>query len=71
MNQVKLFATVLLATGLTQAAPFSQIVAFGDSITDTGNAYIFTGGALPVSPQYFDGRFSKNAARPSARSAEA
>ena len=58
MNQVKLFATVLLATGLTQAAPFSQIVAFGDSITDTGNAYIFTGGALPASPPYFDGRFS-------------
>lgn len=39
-----------------QAAPFSQIVVFGDSLTDTGNSYIAAG--LPPSPPYYDGRFS-------------
>ena len=40
------------------AAPFSAIYAFGDSLSDAGNAYIATGGATPVSPPYSDGRFS-------------
>ncbi len=38
------------------AAPFSQIVVFGDSLTDTGNSYLAAG--LPPSPPYYDGRFS-------------
>lgn len=37
--------------------PFSRIVVFGDSLSDTGNFYQLTGGHVPP-PPYFDGRFS-------------
>lgn len=37
--------------------PFSRIVVFGDSLSDTGNFHRLTGGALPPAP-YDDGRFS-------------
>ncbi len=40
-----------------QAGFYTQIVAFGDSLTDTGNVYdIF--GNLAVGPPYYQGRFS-------------
>jgi outer membrane lipase/esterase len=57
---------VLLILGLSltlisprslQAGPFSAIYSFGDSLTDTGNAFLATGGANPP-PGYFNGRFS-------------
>jgi phospholipase/lecithinase/hemolysin len=54
----------LAAAGLTlaaalpaQAASFSSMTVFGDSLSDTGNIFIATGGAIPVAP-YFNGRFS-------------
>ncbi len=59
-------AGVLLILGLSltvipiralQAGPFSAIYAFGDSLTDTGNAFLATGGATPP-PGYFNGRYS-------------
>jgi len=34
------------------------IFVFGDSISDTGNVFLATEGDIPVSPPYFDGRFS-------------
>jgi phospholipase/lecithinase/hemolysin len=34
------------------AAPFSAIYAFGDSLSDAGNAYIATGGTAPPAPPY-------------------
>ncbi len=37
---------------------FSQMFVFGDSISDDGNLFAFTGGAVPPSPPYFNGRFS-------------
>lgn len=39
----------IIATAQTPVSPsqISQIVAFGDSLTDTGNAYILTSGASP------------------------
>lgn len=40
-----------------RANAYSQIVAFGDSLSDTGNVLIGSGGALPFAP-YVDGRFS-------------
>lgn len=40
------------------AAVFSQIYVFGDSLSDTGNTFQFTGGAIPPSPPYSPGRFS-------------
>ncbi|NEN92506.1 MAG: SGNH/GDSL hydrolase family protein [Okeania sp. SIO3H1] len=37
---------------------FSDIYVFGDSLSDTGNAFVATGGLLPPSPPYFEGRIS-------------
>ena len=37
-------------------APFSGIVCFGDSLSDTGNLFALTG--YPPGPAYFEGRFS-------------
>ncbi|HWE53343.1 MAG TPA: SGNH/GDSL hydrolase family protein [Bryobacteraceae bacterium] len=40
-----------------QAAQFDAIYAFGDSLSDVGNAYIGSGGTIP-GPPYFNGQFS-------------
>lgn len=39
-------------------APISQVISFGDSLSDTGNLFELTGGAIPPEPQYFEGRSS-------------
>jgi len=39
------------------ASPITQIVAFGDSLSDTGNDFIASGGTSPA-PPYYEGRFS-------------
>lgn len=36
----------------------SKIFVFGDSLSDTGNSFNFTGGLIPPAPFYFNGRFS-------------
>ncbi len=36
----------------------ADLVVFGDSLSDQGNFYLATGGALPPSPLYSSGRFS-------------
>jgi phospholipase/lecithinase/hemolysin len=41
-----------------QSLGYSNIYAFGDSLTDAGNIYIATGGEEPVSGVYSDGRFT-------------
>ena len=38
--------------------PYSNLVVFGDSLSDTGNVFNATGGLIPPSPPYFEGRFS-------------
>lgn len=38
--------------------PFSRIVMFGDSLSDTGKMYDKMRGYLPSSPPYYQGRFS-------------
>jgi phospholipase/lecithinase/hemolysin len=54
-------AALVMGLGLTGSAhaapPFSEIVVFGDSISDTGNAFLLTEGAA-VGPPYFQGHFS-------------
>jgi outer membrane lipase/esterase len=55
-------ASVLLLTGLLAgpsawATSFSSLTVFGDSLSDTGNIFLATGGAVPTAP-YFNGRFS-------------
>ena len=42
----------------TVAAGFSDIIVFGDSLSDVGNLYGMTGGAIPPSPPYSQGRFT-------------
>jgi len=54
-----LLATVAgtLLASQVQAGPYSSMTVFGDSLSDTGNVFIATGGAVPTAP-YFNGRFS-------------
>jgi phospholipase/lecithinase/hemolysin len=54
---------VLLAALAPAAAPaapltFDGLYAFGDSLTDNGNAYALSFGLAPESPPYYEGRFS-------------
>jgi phospholipase/lecithinase/hemolysin len=51
-------ALAALTQAPAAAGPITGVVSFGDSLTDTGNAFIGTGGAIPPSPPYFAGRFS-------------
>ena len=53
-----------LGCGAAQASSYSTIYSFGDSLSDVGNIFAATGGAIPApsfpsgAPAYFDGRFS-------------
>lgn len=56
-------AAAALALGVAalpaQAGPYSSLVIFGDSLSDTGNLSVLTGGTVPGTSQpYFNGRFS-------------
>ncbi len=53
-------ALLALTAGATQAATldYSRLVAFGDSLTDNGNAYSLSLGLVPEDPPYYKGRFS-------------
>lgn len=45
------------AMNILAGSPFSRIVVLGDSLSDTGNFYVLSGGS-PASPPYAAGRFS-------------
>jgi phospholipase/lecithinase/hemolysin len=50
--------TALLFPGTLWASPpFSEIVVFGDSLSDTGNFFLASNGEV-AGPPYFEGRFS-------------
>ena len=59
-------AAVLLVggQGQTWAAPFSQMIVFGDSLSDPGNFYAATGNLIPPAPFYWNGRFSNGPVAP-------
>jgi phospholipase/lecithinase/hemolysin len=57
MTLAVVVAVGMIAAG-ARAEPFSGMVVFGDSLSDTGNLFTFTGEAVPASPPYFQGRFS-------------
>lgn len=42
----------------SQSQPVRQLYVFGDSLSDTGVAFRFSGGQYPPNPPYFQGRFS-------------
>lgn len=52
------FLLAAFATGSAFGAPITKLVIFGDSLSDTGNVYLATGGVYPPAPPYFPGRFS-------------
>lgn len=59
----RLLAATLLAgsmAGASATVSYSGVTIFGDSLSDTGNIFLATGGALPVAP-YFAGRFTDGA----------
>ena len=52
-------ASVLMtAVAGAGTSPFSRIIVFGDSLSDTGNAFMLTGGMFPPSAYYADGKMS-------------
>jgi phospholipase/lecithinase/hemolysin len=59
LNTLVLTAAAVLAIGGSTAAarPFDELIVFGDSWSDNGNARILSEG-LAVPPPYFGGRFS-------------
>ncbi len=46
------------AEARTIDAPYSSFYVFGDSLSDNGNLFRETGGAVPQDPPYAEGRFS-------------
>lgn len=57
---MKVLVTVfaLFFSGLVAAAPLKNIVVFGDSLSDNGNLYEFMQHHVPLSPPYYEGRFT-------------
>lgn len=53
-----LVLSVLSAARPASAGPFTKLVVFGDSLSDTGAVFAVTQGAVPLSPPYHAGRFS-------------
>jgi len=51
-------ATILALTSFASAAPFSNVFVYGDSLSDLGNIYNVSGHTIPLSPPYYNGRFS-------------
>lgn len=56
--KILLTAFALFFSTLVSAAPLNKLVVFGDSLSDNGNLYEYLKHQLPVSPPYFDGRFT-------------
>ena len=61
VRSVCLALAVVSATGAgaaTYSDPFTDFIVVGDSLSDPGNLFRLTGGAVPPSPPYAGGRFS-------------
>ncbi len=56
--KLKLFVAAIVILALQIANARAEVYVFGDSLSETGNFYAATGGTLPPSPLYFNGRFS-------------
>ncbi len=51
------FMTALILS-TQRIEPITELVVFGDSLSDTGTVFRATGGAYPPDPPYFQGRYS-------------
>jgi outer membrane lipase/esterase len=60
LKQISTLAVALstLLLPIAALAQISGVTSFGDSLSDNGNAFSVTGGTIPPSPPYFNGRFS-------------
>lgn len=57
-GQIMAVGLALVTGSAVGGQPFSRIFTFGDSLTDTGNFFELTGGAVPPAGLYADGRVS-------------
>ena len=57
-----LLAVLALASGQGIASVFSDMIVLGDSLSDTGNLFILTGGTIPEPQFYYEGRFQNGQA---------
>ncbi|MEO8225329.1 MAG: SGNH/GDSL hydrolase family protein [Gammaproteobacteria bacterium] len=57
LRTISLVGALVFALVSAQASAFSAMYVFGDSLSDTGNVSLATGGAVPGAP-YVAGRFS-------------
>ncbi len=57
---MKIFVTffALLFSTLVSSTTLNKMVVFGDSLSDNGNLYEYMKHQLPLSPPYFEGRFT-------------
>jgi outer membrane lipase/esterase len=51
-------ATLAVVSAEAAAQQFTNMIVFGDSLSDSGRLFAITGGTQPPSPPYFAGRFS-------------
>jgi len=53
-----LFLCMAAVTAMAATPPLKGFVVFGDSLSDNGNLYAYMKHQLPLSPPYYQGRFS-------------
>lgn len=58
MKRVTTIFLGLLWSMVIFANPLNKIVIFGDSLSDNGNLYEYMHHQLPLSPPYYEGRFT-------------
>ena len=56
--KIMLTGFILFFSAWATAMPLNKIVVFGDSLSDNGNLYEYMKHQLPISPPYFQGRFT-------------
>ena len=56
-KMILLFSLLMCWSAVGFADRINKVVYFGDSLTDTGNIYMY-GHIMPKSPPYYNGRFS-------------
>lgn len=58
MKKIVVFISFFIVSLAVCAAPFDNLIIFGDSLSDNGNLYKLSDGQYPPSPPYYQGQFS-------------